>query len=137
MAAQSHFFIEPGGFTQSETQAFGPVSSTKFNLTSRFSLISPQKAYSICKGVVLVQPQEDLNNGKVNLILRPYKQPFPGLNIKYFIYRGLRKSDFFIKDGEYKVIAESGQTSDFITKINKDFNALLLFHYKSNFYFLK
>ncbi|MBW1656753.1 hypothetical protein [Flavobacterium quisquiliarum] len=123
MAAQSHFFIEPGGFTQSETQAFGPVSSTKFNLTSRFSLSSPQKAYSICKGVVLVQPQEDLNNGKVNLILRPYKQPFPGLNIKYFIYRGLRKSDFFIKDGEYKVIAESGQTSDFITKINKDFNA--------------
>ncbi|SFD93928.1 hypothetical protein [Flavobacterium phragmitis] len=123
MAAQSHFFIEPGGFTQSEAQAFGPVSSTKFNLTSRFSLNSPQKAYSICKGVVLVQPQEDLNNGKVNLILRPYKQPFPGLNIKYFIYRGLRKSDFFIKDGEYKVIAESGQTSDFITKINRDFDA--------------
>ncbi|MCR4030722.1 MULTISPECIES: hypothetical protein [Flavobacterium] len=123
MSAQSHFFIESGGFTQSEQQAFGPVSNTEFNLTSRFSVNSPQKAYSICKGVVLIQPQEDLENGKVNLILRPYKQPFPGLNIKYFVYRGLRKSDFFTKDGEYKVIAQTTQTSDFIKTINSNFEA--------------
>ena len=85
MSAQSHFFIESGGFPQQqEAQGFGPKSETVFNLTSRFTLDAPKKAYSICKGVVLVQPQSG-NNEKVNLILRPYKQPFPGLNIKYFV----------------------------------------------------
>lgn len=123
MSAQSHFFIESGGFTQSQEQAFGPVSSAKFNLTSRFTLESPKKAYSICKGIVLIQPQENPENGKVNLILRPYSQPFPGLNIKYFVYRGLKKSDFFIKDSEYKIISKTDQTSDFINKINEDFDA--------------
>ncbi|UTN03974.1 hypothetical protein L0669_21950 [Flavobacterium bizetiae] len=124
MSAQSHFFIESGGLTQSKEQAFGPVSSDQFNLTSSFSLASSKKAYSICKGVVLIQPQTG-NSNKVNLILRPYKQPFPGLNIKYFIYRGLQKSDFFINDTDPLVIKNEGTYSDFIDKINKDF---LAFH---------
>ena len=122
MSAQSHFFVESGGLTQSKEQAFGPVSSTQFNLTSKFNLDTAKKAYSICKGVVLIQPQTD-NPNKVNLILRPYKQPFPGLNIKYFIYRGLRKSDFFTNDSEPLVIKNEGEYSDFIDKINKDFKA--------------
>jgi len=122
MSAQSHFFVESGGLTQSKEQAFGPVSSTQFNLTSKFNLGTAKKAYSICKGVVLIQPQTD-NPNKVNLILRPYKQPFPGLNIKYFIYRGLRKSDFFTNDSEPLVIKNDGEYSDFIDKINKDFKA--------------
>lgn len=124
MSAQSHFFIESGGLTQSKEQAFGPVSSDQFNLTSSFSLASSKKAYSICKGVVLIQPQTG-NSNKVNLILRPYKQPFPGLNIKYFIYRGLQKSDFFTNDTDPLVIKNEGTYSDFIDKINKDF---LAFH---------
>lgn len=122
MSAQSHFFVESGGLTQSKEQAFGPVSSTQFNLTSKFNLDTAKKAYSICKGVVLIQPQTD-NPNKVNLILRPYKQPFPGLNIKYFIYRGLKKSDFFTNDSEPLVIKNEGEYSDFIDKINKDFKA--------------
>jgi len=122
MSAQSHFFVESGGLTQSKEQAFGPVSSTQFNLTSKFNLGTAKKAYSICKGVVLIQPQTD-NPNKVNLILRPYKQPFPGLNIKYFIYRGLKKSDFFTNDSEPLVIKNEGEYSDFIDKINKDFKA--------------
>ncbi|OIV42236.1 hypothetical protein [Flavobacterium johnsoniae] len=122
MSAQSHFFIESGGLTQSQEQAFGPVSSTQFNLTSSFSLDAAKKAYSICKGVVLIQPQTG-NPNKVNLILRPYKQPFPGLNIKYFIYRGLKKSDFFTGDTDPLVIKNEGTYSDFIDKINTDFKA--------------
>jgi len=124
MSAQSHFFIESGGFPQQqEAQGFGPKSETVFNLTSRFTLDAPKKAFSICKGVVLVQPQSG-NNEKVNLILRPYKQPFPGLNIKYFVYRGLRKSDFFKKNqnGTDVIIESISSTSDFIIKINNDFN---------------
>ncbi|CAC9975537.1 hypothetical protein [Flavobacterium panici] len=121
MSSQSHFFVESGGFTQSREQAFGPQSSTEFNLTSKFSLGSPKKAYAICKGVVLVQPQTG-SPDKVNLILRPYKQPFPGLNIKYFIYRGLQRSDFFTAGENPKIISNTAQTSDFINKINIDFD---------------
>jgi hypothetical protein len=121
MSIQSHFFIESGGFSQNdETQSFGPVSPGEFRLTSKFTLASPKKAFSICKGVILVQPQTG-DTTKVNLILRPYKQPFPGLNVKYFIYRGLQKSDFFTGT-EPTIISGSG-TSDFINKINTDFHA--------------
>ncbi|MTH18292.1 hypothetical protein [Flavobacterium sp. LC2016-01] len=123
MSAKSHFFIESGGFpAQLPGQGFGPQSETVFNLTSRFSLGAPQKAFTICKGVVLVQPQAG-SDDKVNLILRPYKQPFPGLNIKYFIYRGLQKSDFFSNDADPLVIKNEGSYSDFIDKINIDFKA--------------
>lgn len=123
MYAKSHFFIESGGFpAQLSGQGFGPQSETVFNLTSRFSLDAPKKAFSICKGVVLLQPQTG-DPDKVNLILRPYKQPFPGLNIKYFVYRGLQKSDFFTTDSDPLIIAKSSSTSDFINKINDDFDA--------------
>ncbi|WP_035644726.1 hypothetical protein [Flavobacterium sp. ASV13] len=123
MSAKSHFFIESGGFpAQLSDQGFGPQSETVFNLTSRFSLGAPKKAYSICKGIVLVQPQTG-NPDKVNLILRPYNQPFPGLNIKYFVYRGLQKSDFFTNDADPLVIKNEGSYSDFIDKINIDFKA--------------
>lgn len=123
MSAKSHFFIESGGLpAQLSDQGFGPQSETVFNLTSRFSLDEPKKAFSICKGVVLIQPQTG-NPDKVNLILRPYNQPFPGLNIKYFIYRGLQKSDFFTDDAEPLVKKNEGSYSDFIDKINIDFNA--------------
>ncbi|WP_428232490.1 hypothetical protein [Flavobacterium sp.] len=122
MATTSHFFTESGGFTQSPAQSFGPVNTTEFNLTSKFSVATPQKAYSICKGVVLVQPQTG-NSDKVNLILRPYKQPFPGLNVKYFIYRGLQRSDFFTNATVDPLIKTDGVVSDFITKINIDFDA--------------
>lgn len=124
MSVQSHFFIESGGFSTQDgpTQSFGPVSPTKFRLTSKFTITESKKAFSICKGVVLIQPQTG-NSNKVNLILRPYKQPFPGLNIKYFIYRGLKKSDFFTTATEPLIIATNGtSTSDFINKINTDFS---------------
>ena len=131
MATQSHFFMESGGFPeQLETQSFGPVSPAEFRLTSTVTLPIDvtKKAFSICKGVVLVQPQAGAGNeAKVNLILRPYNQPFPGLNIKYFIYRGLRKSDFFFLDPVDSIlkIIETNEptTSDFINKINEDFHA--------------
>lgn len=128
MSTQSHFFIESGGLPEQQaSQSFGPRESN-FRLTSSFTL--PQgvtkKAFSICKGVVLVQPQETdpqtPNVTKVNLILRPYKQPFPGLNVKYFVYRGLQRSDFFTEGLNPNIISGS-TTSDFITKINEDFKA--------------
>lgn len=111
---KSHFFTDPASITQSAGQAFGPVSENEFNLTAKFTSSGAQ-AFAICKGVVLVQPQGD---EVVNLILRPYEQPINGLNIRYFIYRGLKKSDFF--SGE-NVLADGNEVSGFIKGINKSF----------------
>ena len=110
----SHFFTDPATITQSVAQAFGPVSENEFNLTAKFTSTGAQ-AFAICKGVVLVQPQ---SGEVVNLILRPYEQPINGLNIRYFIYRGLKKSDFF--NGE-NVLADGSEVSGFIKGINKSF----------------
>lgn len=112
----SHFFTDPNALSQVAGQAFGPAGEDEFWLTTRFT-VSAAKAFAICKGVVLVQPQTGSAN-LVNLILRPYEQPITGFNIKYFVYRGLKKSDFFIGD---KVLPTATGTSDFITKINNSF----------------
>lgn len=113
---QVHFFTNPDSIIQTAQQAFGPQSQDVFNCTNNFSFASDTMAYSICKGVVLLVPQTD-SIDKVNLILRPYNQPFPGLNVKYFVYRGLKKTDFL----NGAILNNTG--SDFITKINHDFNA--------------
>jgi len=119
-APQSHFFTAPSSIVQVESQAFGPISTDQYRLTSKFTA-SGGKAFAICKGIALIQPQSN-NTDCVNLILRPYTQPIAGLNIKYFIYRGLNKSNFI--DGE-KVLAAGVGTSDFINQINASF---LAFH---------
>jgi hypothetical protein len=111
---KSHFFTDPATINQSTGQAFGPVSENEFNITAKFNSTGAQ-AFAICKGVLLVQPQ---GGEVVNLILRPYEQPINGLNIRYFIYRGLKKSDFF--NGE-NVLADGNEVSGFIKGINKSF----------------
>ncbi|MDN5288986.1 MAG: hypothetical protein JWR38_5260 [Mucilaginibacter sp.] len=123
-APQSHFFTNPVAITQSPEQAFGPVSTDDspaevFHVTSSFTLTADAKAFAICTGVVLVQPQTG-NDSLVNLILRPFKQPISGLNIKYFIYRGLKKADFFTGG---LVLPGTTGNSDFINKINAAFGA--------------
>lgn len=113
---KSHFFTDPASINQITDQAFGPVSETQFNLTAKFNSTGGQ-AYAICKGVLLVQPQ-GVGSEVVNIILRPYEQPINGLNIRYFIYRGLKKGDFF--NGE-NVLADGDNVSGFIKNINKSF----------------
>ncbi|WP_316768711.1 hypothetical protein [Pedobacter frigiditerrae] len=114
----SCFFTDPAAISQAQNLAFGPKSADVYDITARFT-ITEAKAYAICKGAVLVQPQSG-NAGCVNLILRPYTQPIPGFNIKYFIYRGLKISDFFTGEN---VLPSSTETSDFINKINESFNS--------------
>jgi hypothetical protein len=121
----SFFFGETTKISQTNEQAFGVVSENVFRLTSKFTCINDSKAFAICTGIVFIQPQTGTD--KVNLVLKPYNQPIAGLNIKYFIYRGLKKEDFFTSDN--KVLAASSSTSDFINSINENFKT---FHEKEN-----
>lgn len=117
-APESHFFTDPSAIAQISGQAFGPVSADIFRLTSKFTVTGTPKAFAICQGVVFVQPQTG-STDKVNVILRPLAQPIQGVNIKYFVYRGLLKSDFV--DGA-NIIASTSFTSDLINRMNTDFS---------------
>lgn len=112
--AKSFFYLEDGTFTQAPSQKFGIVSTNEFRTTSAVSITS-KKIVSICSGQIFIQPLQG-DTTKVNLILKPYKQPVAGLAIKYFIYRGLPKSQFL--DSANKVLATG---SGLITHIRTEF----------------
>lgn len=96
---KSHFFLEDSSFSQSEPQRFGAVSLNQFNTTSKLTFSGTKKVYALCQGTVFIQPQTG-NANKVNLILRPFRQPISNIPIKYIIYRGLNKSDFVTNSGQ-------------------------------------
>lgn len=94
--ASFYFFvdIEAAG-NQLAADAFGPVSGaadTKFRVTSihRPAASASPNAYAVCDGLLLAQAA---GNNLVNLILKPIEQPpFAFPKIKFFVYRGVRKS---------------------------------------------
>jgi hypothetical protein len=114
--AKSHFFLEDATFTQAAVKTFGVVPGDEFRTTSMVT-VSNKKVINICTGQVFIQPQTGAEASKVNLILKPYKQPINGVSIKYFVYRGLPKSDFL--DANNKVLATG---TGFITHIRNEFN---------------
>ncbi|OJJ15926.1 hypothetical protein BKI52_37030 [marine bacterium AO1-C] len=97
---------------QTDDQAYGPVKgheTTQFRTASLFRSIKPQKAYAVAGGSAFIQ--EITANGvqKINLILKPDQQPIVnGLVVKYFVYRGLKKSSFLKADGSVLLEAEVG-----------------------------
>lgn len=115
---ESFFFLEKGQtINQNQSGKFG-ADGTVFRTTSKISNYTG-KVYTICQGQVFLQPcGSDIN--KVNAILKPFNQPIKGLAIKYIVYRGLNRSDFF---GTNLVINGLGVTG-FGDVIRKDFTAL-------------
>ncbi|MDN3606407.1 hypothetical protein [Kaistella yonginensis] len=115
--AESYFYLDPSKVTQNQTaaQKFGVLDENIFRTTSVLNYTG--KVFNICKGQILVQPSSS-DATKVNLILKPFSQPIKGLAIKYFIYRGLKKSDFFSGG---KVVANSETATGFVQEIWKDF----------------
>lgn len=91
----SYFFTEGGLTAQTAiSDAYGPVNSSTFRITTRFSLAN-KKAFAVTSGQVLILPQTGSQNaGKVNVIIKPLKNIDVGIPIKYFIYRGLKKNMF-------------------------------------------
>jgi hypothetical protein len=96
---KSHFFLEDANFSQLEPERFGAVSLNQFNTTSKLNFSGTKKVYALCQGTVFIQPNSG-DPDKVNLILRPFRQPISNIPIKYIIYRGLNKSDFVTSSGK-------------------------------------
>lgn len=116
---ESHFFLEGSGsdYSQIADQAFGPLSTDVFRTTAKVTLGSTKNVYTICKGQVFVQPHTG-DDTKVNVILRPFNQPINEIGIKYFIYRGLKKTDF-LNEADGEVAAKP--TTEFTTFVWDEF----------------
>lgn len=105
---------------QNASEAFGPKPSdetNKFRVTSSFTAATDVNAYAITSGFVMIQPGSAAD--RVNLILRPFTQPIPGLtNVKYIIYRELRLDEFLNTGDLTKVVTENTSTnSEWITEL--------------------
>ncbi len=88
-------FADLSNVTQSATQAFGPIDTHRFRVSSLFSAppANSVMAYAVLDGLVFVQ--ENPANNTMNLIIHPLRQAdIYFTKVKYFIYRGLRKADF-------------------------------------------
>lgn len=116
----SHFYIQGNNFTQDTNQQFGVVNDTQFRTTATVAFSGEKNIYALCMGTVFIQPQTGNESSKVNVILRPFKQPINGLNIKYIIYRGLNKTDFFTNDS--KITGSETTGSGFVQYMWKQFN---------------
>jgi hypothetical protein len=94
-----HFFLEHT-LLDAETSPYGPVAgspTTKYNVTSQFSLTGQAKAFACQESRMLVLPSTDPN--LVNVILKPLsKLRINAPKIQYYVYRGLLKSSFFTGD---------------------------------------
>lgn len=98
-----HYFIDHSQLpTQNSTDTFGADSSdptNKFNITSRFQLSAPTKAFASQDGMMIVQ-QSSINASLINVILKPIEGlKIPFNSVKYFVYRGLSKDSLIVGTG--------------------------------------
>lgn len=117
---ESFFFLEKDKtYSQTVANKFGIVGTgtlSTFRTTSKITYTG--KVFTICQGQVFIQPTTGDPN-KVNVVLKPFSQPIKGLAIKYIVYRGLTKSDFFTTDG--KVQQSGSSATGFINHVRDEF----------------
>lgn len=126
---KSHFYLsgtgQVGEFTQMQNQAFGALNTSQFNTTSAVSFTGTRDVFALCMGSVFLQPTVNAADGivdpnRINVVLRPFKQPINGLNIKYIVYRGFRKSD--VIDGSGSVAGNEDSGSGLVKYLWSQFN---------------
>lgn len=130
-APNSYFFTEASLDDQLESGAFGPMHidplnpstpanpEDKFRITSVFESTTNKKVFAPCAGRIFIQPSPD--NTKVNVLIKPLGT-ISGLNIKYFIFRGLKNDDFFESTIKVRKLANSTNPTDFLTRIWSIYN---------------
>jgi hypothetical protein len=119
---KSYFFTESTIAAQTTAEgAYGPdyvSTSTKFNITTKFELAN-KKAYAVTSGQVLIVPQSgDGNESKVNVFIKPLKNIDVGVQIKYYVYRGLKK-ELFINSSN-NILPKSSANTPFMAKVWTD-----------------
>lgn len=126
--------------TQKIEEAFGPVGTTttppegttpqitysekKFNLTNVFTAKTNEnpQAFAVTDGILFIVPQKE-NSDFVNLFLRPTNPVDIGIKIKYYVYRSVKKENFFKANGSSFDLLQKGDTNllPLLNKVWDDF----------------
>ncbi|MGU3373490.1 hypothetical protein [Chryseobacterium sp. M5A1_1a] len=102
----SYFFTDLSLFNQISTdKAFGPTDANTFQVTTKFKGASP--AYAVTDGLLFFAKCGNSDPNKINILLKPTKDVGLGFKIKYFVYRGIDKRDFFTKVSGVDVVNPS------------------------------
>jgi hypothetical protein len=120
-----HFFTDHTLLTaQQVTDGFGPDSespSTKYNLTSKFQLISPAKAFACQSGMLVVQQSsatDGSGNPLLNIALKPTDTLFSsGVKVAYYIYRGISMDSLITTDGTNIIAYDADTNNDLVARI--------------------
>jgi hypothetical protein len=105
---------------QNQSQSYGPIiensTSTKYRVTSKLS-VENKTVYSVSEGEIIITNSD--NPDLVNIFLKPQinyaDAKLPGIpKVKYFVYRGIKKSSFFDENGNIKTTTEN----DILKSIN-------------------
>ena len=122
--AKISFFTQESAIAAFQTPetAFGPQAETagldKYNLDNRFSVNIDAPAYAITKSMVFAVP--DSNSADLlNIALLPLNQYTLGFPIKFFIYRGIKKSSL-VDNSDNIVLPDSTWKTDNILKVIGD-----------------
>ncbi|MCR8560438.1 hypothetical protein KXD93_22480 [Mucilaginibacter sp. BJC16-A38] len=95
-----YFFADIGALDSQSDFQFGPTENTsiagveyeQFLVTSRHTGQNDLDAVAICRGQIIVQEQTD-NQSLLNILLKPIDNlPFVFPGIKYYLYKGIKKS---------------------------------------------
>lgn len=96
--------------SQADTEAYGPVKDNediKYRVTSKLA-VDTKTIYAVADGEIIVCNVNGTGNtDKVNIFLKP-KINYASLyyigmpKVKYFVYRGVKKSSFFDTNGDIK-----------------------------------
>jgi hypothetical protein len=112
-----HFFIDYLELTpQLAEDGFGPATtdpSNVYNVTSRFQLTNPAKAFACEKGMMVVQ-QSVVDPTLVNLIIKPNANANALADVVYYVYRGVLK-DSLIAAG--CVLQNTGTNNELLARI--------------------
>ncbi|KMQ69196.1 hypothetical protein ACM39_03580 [Chryseobacterium sp. FH2] len=111
-------------------EAFGPVgtgtaSEKQFNLTNIFKTLPNEipKAFAVTDGILFIVPQKD-SADLVNIFLKPTNPVEIGIKIKYYVYRGIKKGNYFQAGGssvDELLKKEDSNILPFLTKIWDEF----------------
>lgn len=130
-----HFFTEPLKLdTQSTNDVFGPVTGSKYKISSKHTLKDttnpgfPSKLFACQDALLVILPTIDSSNnlvtGKVNLILKPLEAlPIRMQPVKYYIFRGVDRDSYLT--GSAVIANNIPVNCEFINKLHFNWTASL------------
>lgn len=116
-----HFFIDHTKLTEQTSSdfRFGPKTSdpnNEFVLSTQFQLTEDAKVFACQSGMMVVRKNDSDPDNLVNLYIKPDKHvDIEGFAVRYYIYRGVKFSSFFTKNGSIiEITPENTSNNEFI-----------------------